>query len=1540
MAETVRIRTTPNGGDKYVKLKIDQDFDFIEVLSLKISQEEAYRNFCSDYGAVVGRVVINNGFGLPNARVSIFIPIDEDDKKNSVIKGLYPYEVISDRNSDGIKYNLLPKTSETNNDCFTPVGTFPNKREILDNPELEYVYCKYYKFTTTTNSAGDFMIFGVPLGNYTIHVDADISDIGIVSQRPYDLISQGTPLKFFTSPTKYKEDKNLDKLVQIKSTNYSVDVLPFWGDTDNCEVGISRTDIDMNYSVRPCAIFTGAIFGDQEKNSVNKRCRPRKKLGRICDQTTGEGSIEMIRKTLDGTIEQFDIDGGRLIDDDGTWAYQIPMNLDYKVTDEFGNLIPSEDPNKGIPTKSSVRFRIGMDNTGGEGRLRTRAKYLVPNNPQNSNEIDYTFDEKTKDISFRDIYWNKIYSVKSFIPRYQASSFESSRAFVGLKDVDSCGDKNPAPFNRLNTDKNPLFLIICFIIKIIAFLIYMINKFVIPLINLVIEGLNSILSAICRFLFRIGNMLASFPSWLLNFNACSLCIGTGCCNCNDILKYIPCVYVDCPFEEGESNRYAPGCSAGTKGFVKASENGPIQFYPGAQGFPASGYSAVGLDNCVAFVIAKALGMFEFDFYGDWLNGSLFGFLLKYKKKRRKTEKFCEYDCSDFFSLGGVDGNNDGDPDNKCLTNYILDTCYSSNNNPLINSENCEKKDFSTTLKEGVIKKVNIIINGKKVDEIFYYASTKHDVGYKLFATDIVSLGSVFDCDWQGVPKIEQYLTPTSYKIPPDTVELKPDGTPDVTGMVGLGGSNRGLFFNIDCKGLRADYRQILNIRHICEFGVDLDEARPDASGNEIAPNAVIGKFDIDETYGKWFRDVFFYLNKDLPIQGYSYDYSQTYSTDFNINNDEFYPFASNNNYNGQNYLDFRGYPSASDTNLGQPSRSSYFFYFGLTPGKTAVDKLKQRFFTTCYPQLEKEFNVLSSSNSATFNNPNGSLTFSIVSGTAPFTYIISGPNGYTSSGNIQLDSSGQPIPTTLNLPIGTYEVQVIDGNGNNVTVSITIDGPPPLFASAKVTKFPTSLTTSDAEITIDGVGGGSGTYYYTLLKADNSVVISQQSLTNIPTLIQNLAAYYDSDGQTPPNYGYILKVTDTGNNIVYVKNLRVDGPTPITLTVNKTDSTCYDGNNGTFNIIVSGGKAPYIFNTTVPNNSVSQAISSANNAVKGTYTTNVVDDYGTQQSITFTIGSTNVQLGVVKADATILAKQCDPTKYFLTMSVQQGDYSNKKIEYAMNDESDSNGNPIFSAIGTNGTTITENGSEIVAIIPKNIRPSISKLKLRLKSNDNLCGSNVLTYNEPTVKLPNTTLSVNDNSINNSKQCNASQITFKFNISHLQLNPNYTERKPYTFKFKINGYGPDSTQNSEYSEQIMSNQQEIIATLPSQSVINPNGSAEYNAIITYTITDSKGCTHSGQLSSITMPSQSLSSTITRSNTSIAGSPNNYYCKFKFETIGGLQPYNGIPYSPNVDQDGGTGYSTSNGTQACSAKPSPPAVTTITDRVGCSIVKSTS
>ena len=58
--KSVRIKTKI--GDKNLTVNLDQNFDFLEILSLKISQQDLYRTFCADYGVLVGRVIANKGF--------------------------------------------------------------------------------------------------------------------------------------------------------------------------------------------------------------------------------------------------------------------------------------------------------------------------------------------------------------------------------------------------------------------------------------------------------------------------------------------------------------------------------------------------------------------------------------------------------------------------------------------------------------------------------------------------------------------------------------------------------------------------------------------------------------------------------------------------------------------------------------------------------------------------------------------------------------------------------------------------------------------------------------------------------------------------------------------------------------------------------------------------------------------------------------------------------------------------------------------------------------------------------------------------------------------------------------------------------------------------------------------------------------------------------------------------------------------------------------------------------------------------------------
>lgn len=157
MIQKHRIHTNI-GEDQYIKFEVKQDFDLLELLSLKLSQRDVYTSLCADYGVVCGRLTVNNGFGVPNARVSIFVPLDDDDVNDPVISALYPYTDVSVKDDNHYRYNLLPARRQHSGHAAT--GTFPDQTDILDREEVLEVYEKYYKYTVKTNSAGDFMIWG------------------------------------------------------------------------------------------------------------------------------------------------------------------------------------------------------------------------------------------------------------------------------------------------------------------------------------------------------------------------------------------------------------------------------------------------------------------------------------------------------------------------------------------------------------------------------------------------------------------------------------------------------------------------------------------------------------------------------------------------------------------------------------------------------------------------------------------------------------------------------------------------------------------------------------------------------------------------------------------------------------------------------------------------------------------------------------------------------------------------------------------------------------------------------------------------------------------------------------------------------------------------------------------------------------------------------------------------------------------------------------------------------------------------------------
>jgi hypothetical protein len=277
------IRVNTNIGDKFINVKLGQTYESMDILSLKIFQKDLYRLFDADYGIIVGRV-LGQGVGIPNAKVSVFIPLDEEDITNPTtledIKrieatALYPFQTVFNKDGNGKVYNLLPKYARNRNvNGFpdnpygigatpkTPVGTFPEKDEILVNETVAYVYDKYLKFTTVTNESGDYILTVPSNKTYTINMSCDITDIGRFSTCAALLKLDGYPDNFFSEDGRtLNEEIELERLPNIDIQNNSITVKPLWSqNNDNSNVGINRLDFNLIKKIKPFVTIIGNQF--------------------------------------------------------------------------------------------------------------------------------------------------------------------------------------------------------------------------------------------------------------------------------------------------------------------------------------------------------------------------------------------------------------------------------------------------------------------------------------------------------------------------------------------------------------------------------------------------------------------------------------------------------------------------------------------------------------------------------------------------------------------------------------------------------------------------------------------------------------------------------------------------------------------------------------------------------------------------------------------------------------------------------------------------------------------------------------------------------------------------------------------------------------------------------------------------------------------------------------------------------------------------------------------------------------------------------
>lgn len=1229
MEKSFRVHTNITG-DTMLNVNMKQDFDFLEILSLKLRQKDAYRIHSSNYGVIVGRVLANDAFGIPNAKVSVFIERDTSDPGE--IEDIYPYSDVMSKDSSGIRYNLLPDYSD--DVCYRVVGTFPRKRYLLDDSVQLEVYEKYWKYTSVTNKAGDYMIFGVPVGGHQIHVDIDLSDIGVLSQKPRDFFFKGYNLEEFDSPSQFKESTNIDGLRQIISQNKSTNVYPFWGDPENGIAAITRCDVQVNYKFEPTCVFMGAIVSDNEGHAIGHRCAPDEDSGLNDQLIAGEGTIEMIRKTPDGLVEEYPIQGNALIDSDGVWCYQIPMNLDYVGTDEYGNIVPTDDPSKGIPTRTQVRFRISKRETGDEGVSRHTAKYLVPMNPvldeskeqpttkaKTGLEMEkmYVFGSSTPQSCFRDLYWNNVYSVKNYVPKVQVAHRAHSTEYGALKGANLVGNQNPVPFNKLRIDLPFSYIIVCILFTIVMIIITVINAIIYAIQE--VRGWCikiPLLGRICPFKLLIPKM------------GC-ISLSAGLSDGNNVAYYPGC---GCPGSEACNNSDCPE-DMGSR-CTKSSDNSELK-------------------DKIQQALALDYKIVKLDFYQDWLNGTLYMPLWYWRKTKKK--KFL------FFTIASAKNEYCScDKEYSRLKTYV--TCniaYNDNSLGVTDSNVPEDEERwhknnkkNVRYLNGLIKEVE---NNDGLKAYYYTAFQALDDAVTpqmpidkrlspfhiavLYATDIILLGNLNEDNIYGIPQLFTSLPSTTANLPPIatvqenitdedrdtesdviTGESEDAGTVITTGMdwehYGEDQTpqyKKGLFIDLTCTYVGTKAKSCINVERLSELGVNLDSTyemsyangSTDFKKGMIDSDGFISKLELDDLET---RATFATLNHmgfipqdyqesigsyqtQVPDERTGYlvpKFKYVYPVDFD---GRLQPIMTRYKrdfeqamYDEQDesYITFRlGAESSkkSSDNLEGRVRhfyyvgntyempiynNSFYFYFGINKGNTAIDKFNKLFYAPCFQRDKKPFSINidalgKSYCPSTYGDGNeayngyGYIKFSSEDIVTPYSYTL-----YDSSANVVVPT--ETGMTATEFVIGGY----IDENGKTI------------MNEGGIVKYQLSENPGEEPQPVDNLYGTDGltnqTYILEITDA-NGKRMSERIELKVPKISidftsEGLSTKFYSTGST--RMDYICNKDNMYYGKIDIKAFSIDG---FLFYVTGVSSSGYSTTNDSFIIVLNGTNIEY-----------------------------------------------------------------------------------------------------------------------------------------------------------------------------------------------------------------------------------------------------------------------------------------------------------------------------------------------------------------------------
>jgi len=185
------------------------------------------------------------------------------------------------------------------------------------------------------------------------------------------------------------------------------------------------------------------------------------------------------------------------------------------------------------------------------------------------------------------------------------------------------------------------------------------------------------------------------------------------------------------------------------------------------------------------------------------------------------------------------------------------------------------------------------------------------------------MGSVSELDYENIINISDNLLPTTYQKPEE-------GDVDEYSL-------EELLFNLTCVDISFDPNHKNNLKYICELGVDPDNRLPEypsnpkfIDSNDIVKDTSAGLISINLTRNA--LGVFNIPNEDI---------NNLYAIDTDFNKDITPPIFTD----GDEYISYRGYKPYNNVKISD--KNSYYFYFGLNQGKTALHKYFETFGKKC-----------------------------------------------------------------------------------------------------------------------------------------------------------------------------------------------------------------------------------------------------------------------------------------------------------------------------------------------------------------------------------------------------------------------------------------------------------------------------------------------------------------------------------------------------------------------------------------------------------------